>query len=87
MVSWTLISTSEYAELSHTSLWSNSFAYFCSYYLTEEVEEEDYAKQLISLGGLKWRKGRALSESPRFVAKAPKIVNVKVSPRTIQQPR
>ncbi|THG01569.1 hypothetical protein TEA_023304 [Camellia sinensis var. sinensis] len=37
---------------------------------------------------LKWRNnGRVLAETPRYAQKAPKIVNVKVSPRTIQQPR
>ncbi|KAH7510529.1 hypothetical protein FEM48_ZijujUnG0118100 [Ziziphus jujuba var. spinosa] len=47
----------------------------------------DHSKELVSTGALKWRKGRALTEVPRYIEKAPKIVNVKVSPRTIQQPR
>ncbi|XP_024927793.3 protein EARLY RESPONSIVE TO DEHYDRATION 15 isoform X1 [Ziziphus jujuba] len=47
----------------------------------------DHSKELVSMGALKWRKGRALTEVPRYIEKAPKIVNVKVSPRTIQQPR
>lgn len=54
----------------------------------EEEEEKDFHKELVSMGLLKWRKGRALAEAPRFIEKAPKIVNVmKVSPRAIQQPR
>ncbi|KAI8029658.1 Protein EARLY RESPONSIVE TO DEHYDRATION 15 [Camellia lanceoleosa] len=54
----------------------------------EEEEERDYVKDLVSVGALKWRNnGRVLAETPRYAQKAPKIVNVKVSPRTIQQPR
>lgn len=54
----------------------------------EEEEEKDFHKELVSMGLLKWRKGRPLAEAPRFIEKAPKIVNVmKVSPRAIQQPR
>ncbi|KAL6126807.1 hypothetical protein ACLB2K_074852 [Fragaria x ananassa] len=53
----------------------------------EEEEEKDYHKELVSLGLLKWPKGRAVAKAPRFIEKAPKIVNVKVSPRAIQQPR
>ncbi|KAL5568864.1 hypothetical protein UlMin_025439 [Ulmus minor] len=52
-----------------------------------EEEDEDYPKELVGLGALKWRKGRAMAEAPRFIEKAPKIVKPKVSPRTIQQPR
>ncbi|XP_061997058.1 protein EARLY RESPONSIVE TO DEHYDRATION 15-like isoform X1 [Rosa rugosa] len=53
----------------------------------EEEEEKDYHKELVSLGLLKWPRGRAVAKAPRFIEKAPKIVNVKVSPRAIQQPR
>ncbi|KAK9913806.1 hypothetical protein M0R45_037614 [Rubus argutus] len=53
----------------------------------EEEEERDYHKELVSLGLLKWPKGRAVAKAPRFIEKAPKFVNVKVSPRAIQQPR
>ncbi|KAL5732938.1 hypothetical protein ACOSP7_032283 [Xanthoceras sorbifolium] len=54
----------------------------------EEEEKEKFSKELVSMGALKWKKGRAPFEKPRFMEKAPKkIVNVKVSPRTIQQPR
>ncbi|XP_062155572.1 protein EARLY RESPONSIVE TO DEHYDRATION 15-like [Alnus glutinosa] len=53
----------------------------------DQDEEEDYCRDLISMGALKWRKARALAEVPRYIEKAPKIVNVKTSPRNIQQPR
>ena len=56
------------------------------------VEEEEVKgscdKELVSLGVLKWKGDqfdRALA--PRYLEKAPKVVNVKLSPRTIQQPR
>ncbi|KAG2730571.1 hypothetical protein I3843_01G294100 [Carya illinoinensis] len=65
-------------------------AIFDDYYLDDdknEEEEKDYYRDLISMGTLKWQKARALAEMPRYREKAPKIVNVKVSPRTIQQPR
>ncbi|KAB1214113.1 Protein EARLY RESPONSIVE TO DEHYDRATION 15 [Morella rubra] len=52
-----------------------------------EEEESGYYRDLVSLGALKWRKARVLAEAPRYMEKAPKIVNVKMSPRTIQQPR
>ncbi|OMO49987.1 hypothetical protein CCACVL1_30703 [Corchorus capsularis] len=54
---------------------------------TQEEKEGDLNKELVPIGALKWRKGRAMAESPRFLEKAPKIVNVKLSPRTINQPR
>ncbi|OMO75857.1 hypothetical protein COLO4_25812 [Corchorus olitorius] len=54
---------------------------------TQEEKEGDLNKDLVPIGALKWRKGRAMAESPRFLEKAPKIVNVKLSPRTINQPR
>ncbi|XVF24199.1 hypothetical protein REPUB_Repub13aG0107100 [Reevesia pubescens] len=50
-------------------------------------KEEDCEKELVPIGALKWRKGRVVTESPRFLEKAPKIVSVKMSPRTIHQPR
>ena len=53
----------------------------------EEEDEDGFSKELVSMGTLKWKKGRAPFEKPRYMDKAPKIVNVKVSPRTIQQPR
>ncbi|KAL6980776.1 hypothetical protein U1Q18_022414 [Sarracenia purpurea var. burkii] len=55
--------------------------------LTKQEVERDYQKDLVSLGALKWRNSRVLAETPRYAQKAPKIVNVKVSPRPIQQPR
>lgn len=42
---------------------------------------------LISLGILKWRKPRGAAEMAKYWDKAPKIVNVRVSPRPIKQPR
>ncbi|KAG4109881.1 hypothetical protein ERO13_D13G014500v2 [Gossypium hirsutum] len=48
---------------------------------------EEKEKKLVPFGTSKWRKDRVVTESPRFIEKAPKIVNVKVSPRTIHQPR
>ncbi|KAG5558072.1 hypothetical protein RHGRI_008097 [Rhododendron griersonianum] len=53
----------------------------------EEEQERGYNKDLVSLGAAKWRNARVLAEKPRYAEKAPKIVNVKVSPRPIQQPR
>ncbi|GLT78880.1 hypothetical protein SLA2020_503990 [Shorea laevis] len=53
----------------------------------DEVKERDCDKELVPIGALKWRRGRTTVESPRYGEKAPKIVNVKVSPRTIHQPR
>ncbi|KAK4776620.1 hypothetical protein SAY86_005308 [Trapa natans] len=49
-----------------------------------DVKKGEYT-DLVPIGGFKWRKARA--EKPRFADKVPKIVNVKVTPRTIQQPR
>ncbi|KAA8534012.1 hypothetical protein F0562_031529 [Nyssa sinensis] len=60
-------------------------AFFDDY--TVEEDERDYQRALISLGALKGRRSRVLAETPRYIKKAPKIVNVKVSPRPIQQPR
>ncbi|KAI9156109.1 hypothetical protein LWI28_000655 [Acer negundo] len=53
----------------------------------EEEEKDEVSKEIVSMGSSKWKKGRAPFEKPRCVEKAPKIVNVRVSPRTIQQPR
>ncbi|XP_059457578.1 protein EARLY RESPONSIVE TO DEHYDRATION 15-like isoform X2 [Corylus avellana] len=53
----------------------------------EQEEDRDYCRDLVSMGSLKWRKARVLAEVPRYIEKAPKIVNVKASPRNIQQPR
>ncbi|XP_077214290.1 protein EARLY RESPONSIVE TO DEHYDRATION 15-like [Tasmannia lanceolata] len=51
-------------------------------------KQEKGIKDLVSLGSLKWPKTRFLVRpSMKQWEKAPKIVNVKVSPRTIQQPR
>ncbi|TYI99405.1 hypothetical protein E1A91_A13G014800v1 [Gossypium mustelinum] len=48
---------------------------------------EEKEKKLVPFGTSKWRKDRVVTESRRFIEKAPKIVTVKVSPRTIHQPR
>ena len=52
-----------------------------------KYEEKEVQKDLIPLGTLKWRKSRTTTEMPRLYEKAPKIVNIKVSRRPIQQPR
>ena len=51
-----------------------------------EDEEKEVRKDLILSRMSNWRKARAV-EPRRFLEKAPKIVNVKVSPRPIHQPR
>jgi hypothetical protein len=54
----------------------------------EEVELKGCNKELVSLGVLKWKRDRFdRAQAPRYLEKIPKIVNVKLSPRTIQQPR
>ncbi|KDP21701.1 hypothetical protein JCGZ_03372 [Jatropha curcas] len=53
-----------------------------------EMEEKEHSKDLVSIGVMKWQKGRAqVAQVPKYVEKAPRIVSVRVSPRTIQQPR
>ncbi|XP_058075519.1 protein EARLY RESPONSIVE TO DEHYDRATION 15-like isoform X2 [Magnolia sinica] len=49
--------------------------------------EEKGSRDVVSMAALKWTKSRLLPKTPKFTEKAPKIVNVKVSPRMIQQPR
>ncbi|KAF6174089.1 hypothetical protein GIB67_020271 [Kingdonia uniflora] len=56
----------------------------------DDVEEEDsdYYRELVSLGALKWNKPKGAPEKiSKYLQKVPKIVNVKLSPRPIQQPR
>ena len=53
----------------------------------EDDQEKNYYRDLVSLGALKWRRPRGSSDIPKYSEKAPKIVNVKVNPRPIQQPR
>ncbi|GAV62452.1 hypothetical protein CFOL_v3_05975 [Cephalotus follicularis] len=50
-----------------------------------EEEKRGCNKDLVAFRAFKWQRGRVIA--PRFAEKAPKIVSVKVSPRTIQQPR
>lgn len=51
------------------------------------TDQEETKTDLVTLGALKWQKPRVAAEIPKYGKKAPKIVNVKVSPRPIQQPR
>ncbi|XP_068643015.1 protein EARLY RESPONSIVE TO DEHYDRATION 15-like [Aristolochia californica] len=51
------------------------------------ADEEKTAKEIVSVGALKWHNLRVVSETPKYFEKVPKIVNVRVSPRPIQQPR
>uniref|UniRef100_A0A6M2F6V6 Uncharacterized protein n=1 Tax=Populus davidiana TaxID=266767 RepID=A0A6M2F6V6_9ROSI len=54
----------------------------------EEVEVKGCNKELVSLGVLKWKRDQFdRAQAPRYLEKVQKIVNVKLSPRTIQQPR
>ncbi|GKU92196.1 hypothetical protein SLEP1_g5959 [Rubroshorea leprosula] len=55
--------------------------------LEEEEKETDFNKELVPIGAMKCSRGRSKVGSPRYAEKAPKIVNVKLSPRTIHQPR
>ncbi|XP_065872722.1 protein EARLY RESPONSIVE TO DEHYDRATION 15-like [Euphorbia lathyris] len=50
-------------------------------------EEDEPSKDLISVGTLKWKGRGQQAQAPRYAEKAPRIVNVKVNPRPIQQPR
>ncbi|XP_031129734.1 polyadenylate-binding protein-interacting protein 2-like [Ipomoea triloba] len=51
------------------------------------TDQEEKKTDLVTLGELKWYKLRITAEIPKYGQKASKIVNVKVSPRPIQQPR
>ncbi|KAH6837474.1 polyadenylate-binding protein interacting protein [Perilla frutescens var. hirtella] len=51
------------------------------------TEGKESSTDLVALGWLKWMKPRGEAEMPRYCEKAPKIVNMKVKPRAIQQPR
>ncbi|KAJ9160405.1 hypothetical protein P3X46_025809 [Hevea brasiliensis] len=51
-------------------------------------EKNERSRDLGSVGVMKRQKGRAqLAQATRYMEKAPKIVNVKVRQRKIQQPR
>ncbi|KAI3427832.1 uncharacterized protein J3R85_009061 [Psidium guajava] len=53
-----------------------------------EEERRGYCGDLVSIGGLRWKEARREAHAPRYAEKVPKIANnVRVSPRTIQQPR
>ncbi|MDL1354030.1 hypothetical protein PST93_20795, partial [Yersinia pestis] len=56
-------------------------------FISNDFKQEENKNELITLGMLKWNKSRVAAEIPRYGKKVPKIVNVKVSPRPIQQPR
>ncbi|KMS99449.1 hypothetical protein BVRB_2g044480 [Beta vulgaris subsp. vulgaris] len=52
------------------------------------VKEKKEEKELISMAALKWNGSGRIVEAPRYFEKVPKVVkSVKVSPRTIHQPR
>ncbi|KAF3330450.1 protein EARLY RESPONSIVE TO DEHYDRATION 15-like protein [Carex littledalei] len=54
----------------------------------ESREKKDKTGEEMVLWGLeKWRQSRGLAEVPRYVEKAPKFVNHRISPRTINQPK
>ncbi|KAE8684942.1 hypothetical protein F3Y22_tig00111105pilonHSYRG00777 [Hibiscus syriacus] len=52
-----------------------------------QEKEGDNQRKLVPVGVFKWMKDQVVTEQPRFVEKAPKIVNVKMVPRNIHQPR
>ncbi|CAI9091802.1 OLC1v1026917C1 [Oldenlandia corymbosa var. corymbosa] len=61
---------------------------FSSNFSPENPKKVEQGKMdLISLGSLKWKKPRGPAEMGKHWDKAPKIVNVRVSPRPIKQPR
>ncbi|CAN1325623.1 Protein EARLY RESPONSIVE TO DEHYDRATION 15 [Linum perenne] len=71
---------------------SDSAGILFVYFVTDEdAKKEEEARlnwDMITAGSMKWKKGQAdLARSPRYSDKPAKIVNVKMSPRTIQQPR
>ncbi|KAL8137460.1 hypothetical protein V2J09_003461 [Rumex salicifolius] len=55
----------------------------------EEQEKSRSDKELIAASALRWNNSKAhgRGDAPRYGEKAPKVVNVKLSPRPIQQPR
>ncbi|XP_022890962.1 protein EARLY RESPONSIVE TO DEHYDRATION 15-like [Olea europaea var. sylvestris] len=65
----------------------DSFIFDDGIFKGNSIKEEEGKLDLVTLGQLKWRKARGGMEMPRYCEKAPKIVNVKVYPRPIQQPR
>ncbi|XP_010543697.1 PREDICTED: protein EARLY RESPONSIVE TO DEHYDRATION 15-like [Tarenaya hassleriana] len=54
-------------------------------HLDRDHREEE--KRVVKIGWLGRRKGRGAAEPPKYAEKVAKMVNVRVSPRTIQQPR
>ncbi|XP_072997300.1 protein EARLY RESPONSIVE TO DEHYDRATION 15-like [Typha latifolia] len=52
-----------------------------------EEEEDKSPSDIVSWAVAKWRGPRSVINGPKYAEKAPKIVNSRVSPKTIQQPR
>ncbi|CAA2968012.1 Hypothetical predicted protein [Olea europaea subsp. europaea] len=80
---WDLIQSSS----SFRDYWLGDFIFDDGIFNGNSIKEEEGKLDLVTLGQLKWRKSRGGMEIPRYCEKAPKIVNVKVNPRPIQQPR
>lgn len=65
-------------------------SFFHSYFLDcaeGEDGEKGKGRELVSWGAEKWRGMRCLPRTPTYAEKAPRIVKMKPTPRTIQQPR
>ncbi|MQM07761.1 hypothetical protein Taro_040605 [Colocasia esculenta] len=61
---------------------------FDGYQKTEEENGKEKGNlDVIAWGAQKWRGLRGGGESPKFAEKAPRIVKMRPTPRTIQQPR
>ncbi|CAA6654682.1 unnamed protein product [Spirodela intermedia] len=52
-----------------------------------EDGEKGQGREMVSWGAEKWRGMRCLPRTPSYTEKVPRIVKMKPSPRTIQQPR
>lgn len=52
------------------------------------MEEEEYQKELVTKGALKWRRDSGFVEVPKYAEKVPKISKARlIAPRNIHQPR
>nr|GLL24845.1 protein EARLY RESPONSIVE TO DEHYDRATION 15-like [Ipomoea trifida] len=60
---------------------------FSDHFDSGNTEQGETKTDLVTLGALKWQNPRVAANIPKYCQKAPKIVNVKVSPRPIQQPQ